>query len=212
MVILTVEQREGTMSHRVGVVLAGGSGHRLGRSKGGLRFGGIPLAERAAGVLLPFCGRVLISIEPGGINPAPTFQAIEDMRPARRGPLAGIEAAFEATGGADLLVLACDYPRVQVDLIQHLLIFDPEAHDIVMPTDTRGRAHPLVALWSRRTEEEVRRALQTHCYKVHALFDVLRVLRIAPGDLGGLDVDRALTNVNTLQELEALEAERKVGL
>jgi len=194
------------MSQRVGVVLTGGAGRRMGRSKGDLRVRGVPLAQRAATVLWPYCSSVLISVEPGGLNPAPTFPAIEDARPAGRGPLAGIEAAFEATGGSDLLVLACDYPYVEGDLIERLLIFDSEAYDLVMPTDTRGRDHPLVGLWSRRTEAEVRRALQTHQYTVHAIFGAWRVVRIAPADLGVLDVDRALTNVNKLQDLEAPDA------
>jgi molybdopterin-guanine dinucleotide biosynthesis protein A len=193
------------MSQRVGVVLTGGAGRRLGRSKGGLRLQGVTLAERAAAVLWPYCSDVLISIGPGGSNPAPTFPVIEDARPAGRGPLAGIEAAFAATGGSDLLVLACDYPYVEGDLIERLLIFDSEAYDLVMPTDSRGRDHPLVALWSRRTEAEVRQALQARYYTVHGIFGAWRVMRIAPADLGILDVDRALTNVNTLEDFEALD-------
>ena len=38
------------MPQRVGVVLAGGEGRRLGRHKQDLRVGGRPLAERAAAV------------------------------------------------------------------------------------------------------------------------------------------------------------------
>jgi molybdopterin-guanine dinucleotide biosynthesis protein A len=194
------------MSQRVGVVLAGGAGRRLGRRKAELEFDGVTLAERAAGVLWPHCASVLISVESGAANPAPAHAAIEDSPPAGRGPLAGILAAFEATSRSDLMILACDYPRVGPDLLRRILAFDSDEYDLVMPTDARGRDHPLVALWSRRTEEHVRRALEGGLYKVRSLLVEWRVKRLSPVDLRGIDTDRALLNVNRPEDIEALRA------
>jgi molybdopterin-guanine dinucleotide biosynthesis protein A len=186
----------------VGVVLSGGAGRRLQRGvKGELEIGGVALAERAARVLWPFCGSVLISIAPGASNPAPRYRTVEDRPPAGRGPLAGILAAFEATGTADLLVLACDYPGVDGSLIQCLMAWTDEGHDLVMPTDSSGRDHPLVAWWSRRVEPRVREALAQQRHKVRSLLFDCRVKRLSPSELPVTDIDRALFNVNRPEDL-----------
>ena len=80
------------MKSCVGVVLAGGQGRRLGRTKGDLEVDGASLADRAASVLWPFCSTVLISTGDHPQNPAPRFTEVRDQPPAGRGPLAGIAA------------------------------------------------------------------------------------------------------------------------
>ncbi len=193
------------MNQVVGVVLAGGAGTRMGSPKGALNVDGKPLAERAAETLWPLCGTVLISVAPGARNPAPAFAAVEDDPPAGRGPLAGIAAAFARTGSADLLVLACDYPRVTPELLRLLLRQRDDAHDLVMPTDQAGRDHPLVALWRRSAEPPLLQALEDGVRKVATLMADLRVRRLGRQDLLGLEIPRLLTNVNTAADLRALE-------
>jgi len=199
------------MAQRVGVVLAGGSGSRLGQAKGAIELGGQTLAERAAAALWPHCGSVLISVGRGAVRPAPSYPSIEDPAPAGRGPLVGILAAFEATQQSDLLVLACDYPRVGADLLRRIVAFDAAEHDLIMPSDARGRDHPLVALWTRRTEAAVREAVAEGRHKVRALFGEWRIRRLAPADLHGIDLDRALLNVNWPEELERIRDEETDG-
>lgn len=184
------------MGQKVGVVLAGGQGTRLGRTKGDLSLEGTTLAQRAATVLWPHCGSVLISIAQGAPNPAPDWAVVEDFPPPGRGPLAGIAAAFAASSGADLLVLACDYPRVGADLMGALANLPLADVDLVMPTDGTGRDHPLVGCWSRRMQELVNDALDDGRFRVHGLFPDCRVRRLRPGQLPVIDVDRALHNVN----------------
>ena len=184
------------MGQKVGVVLAGGQGTRFGRPKGDLTFEGTTLAQRAAAVLWPHCGSVLISVAQGAPNPAPAWSAVEDFPPPGRGPLAGIAAAFAASSGADLLVLACDYPRVGPDLIAGLASVPLEDVDLVMPTDGSGRDHPLVASWSRRMQALVNDALDDGRFRVQSLFPDCRVRRLPPGQLPVMDIDHALHNVN----------------
>jgi molybdenum cofactor guanylyltransferase len=194
------------MAQVIGVVLSGGGGRRLGRDKGSLEVHGVPLAERAARALWPLCGSVLVSVPPGGINPAPAFSSIEDAPPAGRGPLAGLEAAFAATGASDLLVLACDYPLVRTSLLQAIRRAADDDHDLVMPVDGAGRDHPLVGLWRRSAEGEVRQALEQRIYKVRSLLAGLRVRRLGPAEIASEDLDRALLNINRPEDLERLGA------
>lgn len=190
------------MAQTVGVVLAGGRGTRLGRGKGDLRIDGEPLARHAAAALFPHCGSVLISIAQGAPNPAPEWPAVEDFPPPGRGPLAGIAAAFRASGDANLLVLACDYPRVGTELMGVIAAVPLDACDMVLPTDAAGRDHPLVAVWSRRLEPLVNDALEDGRFRVQGLFPDCRVQRLRPEQLPIDHVGLALHNVNLPTDLD----------
>jgi len=194
------------MPQRVGVVLAGGRGRRLGRPKAEIEFEGTTLAARAAGRVWPLCGSVLISVAEAGENPARAYPSIVDSPPAGRGPLVGIDAAFAATGDADLLVLACDYPFVTTELLGRLAATPDGAENLIMMTDFGGRDHPLVALWRREAAPVVRAALAEGRHKVRALLADLSVLRLGPAEFPGLDLDRALFNVNEPEHLERLRS------
>ena len=193
------------MADPVGLVLAGGLGLRMGRTKGDLEFRGERLAARAAGMLAPVCRGVLISIRTGALNPAPGFPAIEDPEPAGRGPLVGIQAAQQVAGEADLLVLACDYPRVGSDLLRRLLALSTEQDDLVLLTDAGSREHPLVGLWRRSTAGLISEALADGRYRVRELLGDCNVRRLGPGSFPGVDLDLALVNLNTPSELGSAE-------
>jgi molybdopterin-guanine dinucleotide biosynthesis protein A len=120
--------------------------------------------------------------------------------------MAGIDGAFEATGDADLLVLACDYPYVTQTMMRRLVSHAVPEDDLVMMTDFAGRDHPLVALWSRRAAPTVRTAIEEKRFKVRGLLPDLNVRRLGPGEFHGIDLDRALFNVNWPEELETLKS------
>jgi len=194
------------MSQRVGLVLAGGRSRRLGKAKGELPYKGQNLAERAAHALWPLCSSVLISVGRGAGNPAPAFATVEDQPPSGRGPLAGIDAGFRATGDADLLLLACDYPLVESGLMRRIIEAQEPEDDIVMVSDRGGRDHPLVALWRRRTAATVAAALAAGHLKVRALLADFEVRRVGPERFPGVDLERTMFNLNWPGELEAIGA------
>jgi molybdopterin-guanine dinucleotide biosynthesis protein A len=194
------------MAQRVGLVLAGGGGHRLGRAKGGVELEGRTLAQRAAETVWPLCGSVLISVGPGASNPAPGYPAVEDDPPGGRGPLAGLDAAFRITGEADLIVLACDYPNAGTALLRRLLSALDDAHDLVLPTDRQGRDHPLVAVWRRSSARRVAEAVGRDRLKVRALLVDLAVRRLGPAELADVDADRELFNVNWPDDMERVRS------
>ena len=183
------------MAQTIGIVLAGGEGHRFGGPKGDVVLGGSTLAERAARALKPLCGSVILSIAKGGANPAPAYAAVEDAVP-RRGPLGGIAAAYAATGQADLLVLACDYPAVGSSFLRSLLAAAGEGDDVIVPVDPAGRDHPLVALWRRSAEPAVLAGLAEKTYKVQAVFPDLHVRRLPADVFPNFDLAKVLANVN----------------
>ena len=189
------------MAQTIGVVLAGGRGQRFGRPKGDVVLGGSTLADRAARALKPLCGSVVVSLGHGSPHPAPAYAAIEDAV-KDRGPLGGLSAAFAATGKADLFVLACDYPAVGTSFLRSMLAEAQGDEDVVLPVDTAGRDHPLVAIWRRSAEKVVNAALKEETYKVQALFPDLTVRRLPPALFPNFDLSRVLANVNWEQDLD----------
>ena len=183
------------MAQRIGVVLAGGEGRRLGRPKGEVVLGGSSLADRAARALKPLCGGVIVSVARGMPNPAPAFPSVED-RGGRVGPLGGLAAAFASTGRADLLVLACDYPAVGPSFLRSLLAGGEGGEDVVFPVDATGRDHPLVGLWRRSAANVVLAAVDAKAYKVQALLPDLTVRRLPAAVFPNFDLGRVLKNVN----------------
>jgi molybdopterin-guanine dinucleotide biosynthesis protein A len=188
----------------IGVVLAGGEGRRFGRPKGEVVLGEITLADRAARALKPLCGSVIISVAKGAQNPAHGYAAVEDEG-ARRGPLGGIAAAFGATGKADLLVLACDYPAVGTSFLRSLIAEAGGAGDLVFPVDEAGRDHPLVGLWRRTAEPALRAALEVGDYKVQALLPDLELRRIPGPVFPNFELRRVLSNVNWPGDLDGFK-------
>ncbi len=120
----------------VGVVLAGGASRRMGWDKA---LSGLPAlaAERLAAV----CAEVAVADRGRGLLPG--FPSLQDAPGG--GPVAAILGAAAAYPGRPLLVLACDLPRVPVELLAELASSD--ACDWAVPRWGRG-LEPLCALYS----------------------------------------------------------------
>jgi len=112
-------------------------------------------------------------------NPAPAFRAVADRPPGGRGPLAGIDTALLA-GAED---------------------------EIVLVRDGADRIHPLVALWRPTIRAGLRRALEQERYRVTRLVEAARARFLGPESFPGIDLDRALVNLNRAEDLERLESE-----
>ncbi len=194
------------MPHRAGLVLAGGVGSRIGRPKGSLELDGRPLAARAAGLLEPLCERVYISLRPGAANPADGYPTVEDSPPEGRGPLAGIQAGFVASRADELLVLACDYPRMTRGILQGVVRADADA-DVVLVAGSDGRRHPLAAIWRSGARPELDDALRDGRLAVHRLLRRLRVCEMGPSEFPDEDLGRCLLNVNDSADLKRLSDE-----
>ena len=188
-----------------GVTLAGGASLRMGRDKATLPFPGTDgsdattMVERVVGVLTQRCDPVLVMAAQG--QPLPELHA-RVIRDELRGlgPLPatgrGLRAAAEA-GARFAFVCAVDMPFLTVELIDDLTRRAVETGaEVVMPWD--GQDHYLAAVYRTDLADRVDALVAAGERKMRAFVDASDTQRIVTAD------SRALTNVNTADDLRAL--------
>jgi molybdopterin-guanine dinucleotide biosynthesis protein A len=135
------------------VVLAGGSGRRLGGvDKPGLSVGGTALLDRVLEACRGADRTVVVGPRRGTVRP------VEWVReePAGGGPLAALAAGARRTAAGLVLVLAADLPFVTARTVAWLLGELPAGADGVLAVDAGGRDQPLLAVYRA---EPLRRGL-----------------------------------------------------
>ncbi|KJK00307.1 molybdopterin-guanine dinucleotide biosynthesis protein A [Pseudomonas sp. 21] len=115
------------------LILAGGRGQRMGgQDKGLLEWQGRPLVSYAAALARPFSDDLIISCNRNAdIYAGFADRLVQDDSADFPGPLAGIRAGLACARHTHLLVLPCDAPRLDADLLERLLRASAAAPDIV---------------------------------------------------------------------------------
>ncbi|WP_122317338.1 molybdenum cofactor guanylyltransferase MobA [Pseudomonas cichorii] len=104
------------------LLLAGGQGQRMGgRDKGLIEWHGEPLIQHLHRLTRPLTDDLIISCNRNRERYAAyADQLVEDDDSDFSGPLAGIRAALPLARHSHLLVLPCDVPLIDSDLLQAL--------------------------------------------------------------------------------------------
>jgi molybdopterin-guanine dinucleotide biosynthesis protein A len=197
----------GTVS---GIVLAGGSSSRLGEDKALIRVAGCSLIERVVDVLRPLVSDLLLvtqgerltsDAEPFADLHVPT---VADVYPGV-GTLGGLHAGLSAIHGEYGLVVGCDMPFLNADLLR-FMISQACGYDVVMPR-VAEYYEPLHALYARRCAPAIERSILAGRRRIrHALAD-LRIRYIEEPEIDRYDPDHlSFFNVNTPEELERARA------
>ena len=104
------------------VILAGGQGLRMdGVDKGLIEFRGLPLVAHVASVIESKVDKIYISANRSFDSYASYGEVISDDLLGFQGPLAGISKALKICSTKYLLVLPCDSPLIDSELIDDLI-------------------------------------------------------------------------------------------
>ncbi|KGE02865.1 molybdenum cofactor guanylyltransferase MobA [Pseudohaliea rubra] len=178
----------------LGLLLAGGAGHRVGGAdKGMLPFGTSTLAGTVAARLRPQVDRLLVACNRHATRYAALGDGVvKDRRPLHQGPLAGLEAALAELPPNWLLALApCDVPALPVDLVATLRGALVARSDAVTWARAGGRDHYLCALLTAEAAHQVGAYLDAGGRSVRGWYDTL-----AGSAVGFSDEADAFSNYN----------------
>ena len=197
-----------------GLILAGGRGSRMGGVDKGLQnFNGIPLALHTLMRLGPQVETVMVNAN-RNLSAYESFGASvwPDASADFAGPLSGFLVGLERAETPYVLTVPCDTPRLPLDLAERLAAaMVRENADIAMAaapeTDDQGqtqiRTQPVFCLMKIELSESLVKFTHAGGRKIDAWtaqHNTVVVAFDAPGD-----DPLAFANVNTLNELQALE-------
>jgi molybdopterin-guanine dinucleotide biosynthesis protein A len=137
-----------------GLVLAGGSGRRLGRPKAGIVIEGTTLVERAVAMLADRCGDVVVVSRADVALPPLEVRVVLDQQ-GPNGPMNALATGLGALTAEEVVVLACDLPLAAPVLARLLAV---PAHAASVASDG-ARIQPLCARYPRARTLEVARWL-----------------------------------------------------
>lgn len=183
----------------------------MGRDKGLLDFGGVPLILHTARLLEPLVVQVTVVGSPSRYASL-GLHAIADKDHAQshgrrdtpgRGPLTGIATALAATHSRWNLIVACDLPYLSAEWVDWLLSRALRSRgEAVIPQTERG-IEPLAAVYRRECRAPIAAALARGVRKVSDAIAKLRVELVYPREWRRIDsTELILKNMNAPGDYE----------
>lgn len=184
------------------VVLAGGRSARMGTDKALMDFCGRRMIDHVVERLGALTDRVVVMTKRrDDLGPLPAI-VLEDEEPFL-GPLPALIAGLRATGEVRNVVVACDMPFVNADLLRGLAGSLEDDIDAVVPTTVDG-AQPLHAAYGDCAIENLLSAMAAGERSLKGSLARLRIRWFPEEEWRPIDPDgRSFLNVNTPEELQS---------
>jgi molybdopterin-guanine dinucleotide biosynthesis protein A len=185
------------------IVLAGGRSLRLGQNKVMMTMAGQSLIKRVIARLAPLSSEVIVALSQRGQNPAlpfPEVKMVFDLYPGK-GALGGIYTGLINSTSFYNLVVACDMPFLNVELLRYMSQLSP-GFDLVVPSVGRN-VEPLHAVYGKSCLEPMAELLRQSDFKISDLFNSVKVRYVEQEEIDKFDPEHlSFFNVNTKADLE----------
>ena len=185
------------------IVLAGGKNLRLGRSKVLETIGGKSLIEHVVERLSPLTSQMLIvtSGEQFDLPAACKAEILVDLYPGK-GPLGGIYTGLTASQSSHSVVVACDMPFLNTELLRYM-IEQSRDFDAVVPRLGEGMVEPLHAIYSKSCQGNMKTRLERNQLGVHSFLNTVRVRYVERAECQRLDPQLlSFFNINYQSDLD----------
>ncbi len=187
-----------------GIILAGGLSRRMGFNKALLEWNDSSVLEQIIQAMAPAVHRIILST--GNNTAAYTalpYDRVQDDYPGK-GPLAGLQAALQASETDWNLICACDMPLLEPSFFKGMkwLAESGQEHHAIVPR-LAGRVHPLAGAYHRRVLPELEQRLIDNRLKVTQWLEEIGCQYVDVDELesaGVHDVAIQLSNMNTPEE------------
>ena len=188
------------------IILAGGRSSRLGREKLAEVIAGKSLIEQAISSLISLSQEILIVISRKQARSSlslytyPEAKTVVDLYPAK-GSLIGIYTGLVHSTNFLNVVVACDMPFLNVNLLRYMVELGP-SFDVVIPR-IGDEMEPLHAVYSKNCMGPMENLIKQGNLKVTAFFDSVKVRYVEKKELDRFDPERlSFFNINTEADLK----------
>jgi len=186
-----------------GVVLAGGQSSRLGMDKSFVNVNGQSLIEQIVAKLAKLSDDVIIVTNSPEKYDHLKARLVGDIYPGK-GALGGIYSGLRTAANAYSLVVACDMPFLDLNLLRYMILL-ARGHDVVIPK-VRGLPEPLHAIYSKNCLKPIDRLLARGGLKIIDFFSEVRVRYVEESEVDIFDPQHlSFFNVNTPNDWKEME-------
>lgn len=180
------------------LVLAGGKGSRMGYvNKALLTVEGETFLERIAGQVRDIPEK-LLSVGCYKMEKPEGFQLVQDVI-EEIGPMGGLYSGVLAAQSEMLLVLSCDIPFFQHEMIADLSDKMQADVDACVFVEKDGHVHPLCGIYRKRCLSVLESCIREKDYRMMSLLKQLRTRYIEVTDI------HMLENINTKKDWEKIQ-------
>lgn len=181
-----------------GIVLAGGKSFRMGSDKGIVNLNGKKFIEHILEAVLPNVNEVLIIANNDNYNNL-GYKVIKD-KIKDCGPLGGIYTGLMNSQTENNIVVSCDIPFINSDLIKYIIENTSNA-DITVPV-YKGNIEPLCAVYTKRTADQIYNLIMNKDLKIQNILKYFITKEIFITKMQEFYNDKLFVNINTPEELE----------
>ncbi|HSW56853.1 MAG TPA: molybdenum cofactor guanylyltransferase [Dehalococcoidales bacterium] len=186
------------------IVLAGGKSKRLGRNKLTEVIGQMSLIETVVTRLSELKTPIIVVTASDSVIPHlsqyTATKIVQDIFP-EKGTLGGIYTGLYESGTYHNMVVACDMPFINLNLLSYMAGEAPD-YDVVVPRTTDGVLEPLHAIYSKHCMEPIEFLIKQGRLSVLELYPMVKVKYLEASTINLLDPENlSFFNINTESDL-----------
>jgi len=177
------------------IILAGGKSSRIGvdKNKAMLKLNGKYLLDIVISKLKRIAGDIII------VGPPEKYPSYKQVVPDlfnQKGLLVGLYSGLKASASRYNLVVGCDMPFLNVELLQYM--GDKiDSNDIIIPRYAKSYVEPLCAIYSKDCLEVIKKNIGDGILSIRRIFPYLKVRYIEEEEIKRVDSDfNSFFNIN----------------
>ena len=182
-------------------ILAGGKSKRMGQNKAFLRVGNKMVIERVIDRVQPLTDDLFISTNSPDAFSQFNLPMVGDLYPDKAA-LGGIYTAIHSAQHHRVLIVACDMPFLNIDLLNHLIKLSPTV-DVVAPLINPPQPETMHAVYGKACLPAIEKRLLADKLRIIGFFDDVTVRYVEKNEIATIDPDfYSFINMNTPEDLE----------
>jgi len=180
-----------------GIILAGGKSSRMGTDKGFIVLNDMLFVEHIIKALQPLVGKIIIVSNNSNYDKF-GFKRVPDLI-KNSGPLAGLYSGLFHSETDNNLVLSCDIPFINTEVLQ-LLVNNIENDFQIIQFKSQNKTMPLISLYKKECLETCKALLNKGEKRLRQVMNHVhtKTITIDP------NLEHYVQNINTIEQLNQI--------